>query len=245
MNPSRFPRPPERPRSLPVRPWCVTARTDLKCLWCEYCKGPAGRDFTPGMPEQPPLPTNEAMLARLVGGDPFTHGDLGQWVRWAKSHPRTVTEAQGHGHHLGDRGVIERVRASGVDALRVLLPTLDDDLLHTWTGQPHVARRTLDGLDAALDADLSVTVVVAVNALTAPTFADTVTGLAERFEGRVPIVLMRSPVRPRRTPDAPEPPPAWDELTALGAALAALPEALPYGASPRRHPKGARPARCR
>lgn len=228
MSSARFPPSASAPRALPVRPWCVTARTDLGCSWCEYCGGPAGRDFTPGSPEQPPFPENEAMCARLVGGDPFTHGDLAAWVRWAKRHPRTVTEAHGHGHHLADPGVIERVIASGVDAIRVLVPSLDDARLEAWTGQRDVSRRTLAGIDLALDRDLPVTCVVAVNTLTLPTLADTVTGLAERFEGRVPIVLQRAPVRPPRRPDVSPPPPPWDELTGLGEALASLPRELPY-----------------
>ncbi len=211
-----------------VRPWCVTARTDLTCRWCEYCGGPGGRDFAPGGPEQPPVPDGEVCNYRLTGGDPFTFGDLAGWVSWVRRSPRSVVEAQGHGHRLAEPGVIDRVRAAGVDGLRVLLPALDDALVASWTGVDRVASRTLDGVDLALDAGLPVTCVVAVNPVTAPHLADTVTGLAERFEGRIDIELMRAPMR-RPSPVAE--PAGWDELAALGDALSSLPDPLPHGAA--------------
>ncbi len=215
----------ERWRGLPVRPWCVTARTDLTCRWCEYCGGPAGRDSDPDDPRQPPFPEGEACNFRLVGGDPFSHGDLARWVAWARRAPRAVVEAQGHGHHLADEGVLERVRASGVDGLRVLLPALDDATLEAWTGVAAVASRSLEGIALALDAGLPVTVVVALNPVTAPHLADTLAGLAARFGARIDVELARSPLRAR---PGPLPSPAsWDELDALGEALAALP-ALPF-----------------
>jgi MoaA/NifB/PqqE/SkfB family radical SAM enzyme len=224
----------ERWRGLPVRPWCVTARTDLTCRWCANCGGPRGRDFEPGTPGQPTLPEGETFQARLLGGDPFLHGDLAGWVRHVRRAPGTVVFAEGHGHHLTDAGALDRVRASGVDGLRVLLPALDDALLEGWTGVPSVASRTLDGIDAALDAGMLVTVVVAVNPVTVATLADTALGLAERFEGRCEIELTRAPLRVHAGP-FPSPPP-WDELGALGEALSSLPDPLPHATSLRFDP---------
>lgn len=211
----------ERWRSLPVRPWCVTSRSDLRCLWCVYCRGANGRDHAPGDPSQPPFPDGEACRFRLVGGDTFTQGDLGGWIQWARRAKRSVIEVEGHGHHLADEGTLERLHALGVDALRVLLPTLDDTRMAAWTGVDAVASRTLRGIDLALDAGFSVTAAVAVNAVTAPHLVETVTGLAARYGDRVEVELFRAP--PRGGPRA------WDELDALGAALSSLPDPLPNG----------------
>lgn len=210
-------------RNLPVRPWCVTSRTDLRCLWCVYCRGANGRDHDPGDPSQPPFPEGEACRFRLVGGDPFMHGDLRAWTAWARRAKRSVIEVEGHGHHLIDEGAIERLRDAGVDAARVFVPSLDDAQLAAWTGADAVASRTLDGIDLALDAGLAVTAVVAVNALTAPRLAETITGLAARFAGRVEVELFRAP--PHGAPRG------WEELDALGAALASLPDPLPHDLS--------------
>jgi len=221
----------ERWRNLPVRPWCVTSRTDLRCPWCVYCRGAEGVDHAPGDPSQPPFPEGEACRFRLVGGDPFSHGDVAAWVAWARRAKRAVIELEGHGHRLDEEGAVARVRDAGVDALRVLLPCLDDGLLAGWTGADAVATRTLRGVDLALDAGLAVTIVVAVNPLTAPTLAATLSGLAERFAGRAEVELARAPLRGPRGGAVREG--AWGELDALGAALSSLPDPLPHGLTPR------------
>lgn len=217
----------ERAKGLPVRPWCVTAACDLTCAWCECCGGPAGIDFLPGSPEQPPFPSDPTHF-RLVGGDPFSRGDIAAWVTWARRNPRSFVTVQGHGHHLADPSALERLTATAPDAVEILLPALDDALLEAWTGAPLVASRTLDGIDAALGAGLPVSVVVALNAVTAPHLADTVTGLAHRFHGRVSVLLQRAPLRaiPGRAPRFDAPP--WAELEALGDALSDLPSPLPH-----------------
>jgi hypothetical protein len=154
-------------------------------------------DFSPDSPEQPSFPTDPTHF-RLVGGDPFSHGDLRAWVDWARHNPAAYVSVEGHAHRLLEAGAIDRLLAARPDAVRVLLPTLDDDLLAHWTAKPLVAARSLAAMEALLAAGLPVVAVVALNAATAPHLQDTVTGLARRFQGRVPVVLLRAPVLPPR-----------------------------------------------
>lgn len=220
----------DRARGLPVRPFCVTAACDLLCAWCECCGGPTGVDFSPGSPEQPSFPTDPTHF-RLVGGDPFTHGDLRAWVDRARHNPAAYVSVEGHAHRLLEGGALDRLLAARPDAVRVLIPALDDALLERWTAQPLVATRTLAAMDALLAAGLAVIAVVALNDVTAPHLQATVTGLAQRFLGRVPVVLLRAPVlppRPGRLHDLAVGDPA--ETFAIGEALEALPAALPFDA---------------
>lgn len=222
---------PDRVRGLPVRPFCVTAACDLRCAWCECCGGPAGVDFSPGSPEQPSFPTDPTHF-RLVGGDPFTHGDLRAWVDWARHNRGAYVSVEGHAHRLLEEGALDRLLAARPDAVRVLIPALDDEAMERWTAQPLVATRALAAVELLLSAGLPVTAVVALNAVTAPHLQGTVTGVAQRFQGSVPVVLLRAPVlppRPGRLHDLPVDDPA--ETAAVGEALEGLPAALPFGTS--------------
>lgn len=213
-----------------MRPFCVTAACDLSCAWCECCGGPGGGDFAPDSPEQPSFPTDPTHF-RLVGGDPFRHGDLRAWVAWARRNPAAYVSVEGHAHRLLDEGALARLLEARPDAVRVLLPALDDAAVERWTGRPLVVARSLAAMDALLAEGLHVVAVVALNDVTAPRLQDTVTGLAQRFQGRVPVVLLRAPVlppRPGRPHDFPVGDPA--EQAVLGEALESLPAALPFDA---------------
>lgn len=200
---------------------CITLRCDGRCGWCARCRGPDGPVFDPGDGGHD-FSSQTPRRMRLAGGDPFRYGDLAGWVAWVRPRGGAVVEVEGPAASLTAPGVMERLRAASVDAVRVVVPALDGALVAAWTGATLDASALLDALDALRLGGLPVEVVVPVNALSAPHVGRTVAALWERLGPSLAVELRRAP----RGPDEAR---AGDELDDLAASIASLAD-TPEGA---------------
>lgn len=210
-----------------VLPVGTVGRCELSCPWCEHCRAP---DQPSPEREAPPLPDVADLTVRLEGGDPLADPMLSRWVRWARGRQGARVEVDGHALSLDTPARVASLVELGVDLVRLMLPGVDVERVAAWTGRGELVERTLSAAESLCGAGVSVHIVVPVNALTAPSLAETVLAVAARLGDRAPIVLARSPLREKRgsrgvTADA------WSELDDLDAALRALPATLPGGAA--------------
>jgi len=198
--------------SLALHEVCITLRCDGGCFWNRHCRGPDGPVFAPGEGGHHFDP-REPGRVRLAGGDPFRHGDLVGWARWARQQAPGFLEVEGPAASLVDPGVVARLAEAAPDAVQAVLPTLDAAALLALTGRSVDPAALLDSLRAVRDAGLRLVVVVPVDASTAPRLYATVAALRAHLGASLPIVLRRV----RAEGAAP-----WPEVDALAASLTAV-----------------------
>ena len=200
-------------------PFITTYQSDLDCAWGQSSQG---RDGAPPRKEDQGIERlpDQGACVRLCGGDPIVYGDLQSWAEWAREHGAAEIEIDGPGFSLADDHHWENLKRVNPGAVRVHLATTDPERSLEWTGRDEVVEQSIKGLHRLLSASIPAACVIPINGLTVATLTQSVIDLATEFQGQVPIILERMPLR---TEDEK----SWKELEGLNAALAELPTPLP------------------
>jgi molybdenum cofactor biosynthesis enzyme MoaA len=197
----------------------TTYQSDLNCAWGQSSQGQdrtAPRKEDQGIERLP----GSGVCIRLSGGDPIVYGDLQSWADWAREHSAAELEIDGPGFSLIQDEHWNNLLAVKPGAMRIRLATTDTEKSHQWTGRDDVVRDSLEGMHRLSKASIPTACVIPINTITVATLTQTVLDLSEEFQGALPIILERVPLR---TQDEQ----TWDELEGLNEALAQLPSPLP------------------
>jgi MoaA/NifB/PqqE/SkfB family radical SAM enzyme len=218
--------------AIPGRVELATERCDLRCDWCEFCRG---RDIpAPALQRvwSAPPPSGTRVV-RVRGGDTFRYGDLSDWVEWVRKEPGVAVCIEGPAATLAgeDRQAVQaRLAAAAPDAIAVVLPTADSERTLALTGAQWDPALAVSAIGELIAAGIAAEVVFPVHPDTVGELPRVVGLVANRLGGAVDVTLRRAvPARDDgcatsdRSSD-------WPELDTLSEAIAALPPIIPSGA---------------
>ena len=175
----------------------VTDRCNFRCTYCmpeekyhrnfQFLKTDERLDFAEIVRLAGLFTAAGVRKLRITGGEPLLRPALGDLIGDLRALPHIEEIAlTTNGILLGQHAA--GLKAAGLDRVTVSLDSLDDEVFQAMSGGRGGLGRVLDGIDAALEADLTPLKINAV--VQRGVNDDTVMDLLERFRGTGVIVRM-------------------------------------------------------
>lgn len=188
------------PRAPTVAAGTLELRINRECNErCAFCNTPEGSEtILPG-----PNAVLELLAAEreahdavlLTGREPTLEPRLLDYVRRAHELGYARIRLQTNGTRLTDRAYLRGLVAAGLTEVEISLHTRSPDTFERLIGKKSLLPRTVDGIEAALDAGLRCHLVMVVTTLNLEEIPDLIAFVADRYEKRVRHVTL-SPMAP-------------------------------------------------
>lgn len=182
----------------------LTTACRARCFFCTRHDGPEGfhlpEDQVQGLIdglEDPP-----GMEVILTGGEPLLSPHVGSAVARLRERGVGTITLETNGWHLRGAFAPARLKAAGIDGVRLLLPSHLPPLYDRITGTVGVLPKIIPALDG-LDAHLDLSITIPITAWNAPTLPATVDQARQWFPRLRSVVLSvldpgEAPVQGRR-----------------------------------------------